>query len=319
MRNIFNLRRQIILVFALALGLALGIGFAGATSVVSLKHNSLIEGNVITLGHIFSGLERKGEKVLGPAPQPGHDMVLNARTLMRIAVAMDLPWRPVSTADQVVLSRAATVIPKDMVMDRLKEALKAQGVRGHFDLAILAGSNDIILPFGSAQSVKIDHVRFSKDQNRFDASVIAPAQGQAIVRENISGTIQRLAQVPILNRTFKTGNVIARNDIDFIHLRTNALKHNIVLSEDELIGMTPRRIILAGEPIRDNEIQAPQIVERGELVTMVFDRGGLSLTAQGKALQSGAKGDVIRVVNASSSKTLQATITGQKEVAVSGF
>ncbi len=70
---------------ALALGIMLVaffgmIGFAQSASAVSLKYNTLVEDNVITLGDVFTGLDRKADKVLGPAPRPGQDMTLNART-----------------------------------------------------------------------------------------------------------------------------------------------------------------------------------------------------------------------------------------------
>ena len=65
-------------------------------SAVSLKPTSVITEDTIRLGDLFSGLEHKSERVLGMAPRPGQDMVLNARTLMRIAIALDLPWRPTS-------------------------------------------------------------------------------------------------------------------------------------------------------------------------------------------------------------------------------
>jgi len=324
MRSFFNLKRQVFLVFAFATSVVMTIGLASASlarasTAISIKHNSVIEGNVITLGDVFTGLERKAEKVLGPAPRPGHDMVLNARTLMRIAIAMDLSWRPVSTADQVILSRAASVITPGIIEESLKNELGIKGISGKFDISIISGPQSLTLPFGSEEKVEIESIRFNKDQNRFDAVLAAPSKDNPIVREKISGAIQRLVTVPVLRGALKNGNVIRARDIDYVDVRSAFLKHDIILSEDELVGMTPRRIILAGDPIKEKDVQAPQIIERGELVTMVFENGSLSLTAKGKALESGAKGDVIRVVNANSSRTLEAQVTAQKEVLVHGF
>ena len=319
MRNMFNLKRKIMLVFAIAIAVILAIGFAQNASAVSIKHNSMIENNVITLGDVFAGIDHKADKVLGPAPRPGHDMTLNARTLMRIAVAMDLPWRPQSTADQVVLSRAATVVGPAMIKDSLKDELKAQGLSGLFELAIVSGVNEIVLPYDEKQNVMVESLSFDGDKNNFNAIIVAPSKDNAIVREKISGKIERMSKVPVLRDALKNGSVISKSDLDYIPMPTRSLQHGMVLSESEIIGYTPRRIVMPGKPIKASEIQAPQIVKRGELITMVFHHGPLSLTAQGKALESGAKGDVIRVVNASSSKTLQATVTADQEVSVQDF
>ena len=319
MRNMFNLKRKILIVFAIALAVILAIGFAQNASAVSLKHNSMIETNVITLGDVFAGLDHKSDKVLGPAPRPGHDMTLNARTLMRIAVAMDLPWRPQSAADQVVLSRAATVVGTSMIEDKLEDELRAQGLSGTFELAIVSGVNEIVLPYDEDENVAIESLSFDGDKNRFNAIIVAPSKDNAIVREKISGKIERMSKVPVLRNAIRNGSVISENDLDFITMPTRSLQHGMALSANELIGYTPRRLVLPGKPVKMNDIQAPQIVKRGELITMTFDHGGLSLTAQGKALESGAKGDVIRVVNANTSKTLQAKITANKEVSVQSY
>ncbi|MCB9982311.1 MAG: flagellar basal body P-ring formation protein FlgA [Rhodospirillales bacterium] len=297
-----------------------GIGLANAMSAVSLKHNSVIEGDVITLGHVFSGLDAKADKVLGPAPQPGKDMVLNARTLMRIARAMDVSWRPSSAADQVVLSRAATIVPAVMIKDALEHELRTQGLPGKFELVVTSsGLDQIVLPHSAAQQVEVESLNFDSEKNRFDAVVVAPSKADPVFRKDINGQIQRLVEVPVLNSAMKNGAVIGEDDLDFITLRAQGLNHDIILSADELVGMTPRRMIMAGKPMTENELEEPQIVERGENITMVFAHGPLSLTAQGKALENGAKGDVIRVVNLSSSKTLQARIIGENEVSVSSF
>ena len=83
--------------------------------------------------------------------------------------------------------------------------------------------------------------------------------------------------------------------------------------------MTPRRMVIEGKPIKLSEIEAPQIVRRGQNVTIIFKNGAMELTAMGKALENGSKGDLIRVVNANSSRTVAATITAEKEVRVQSF
>ena len=183
----------------LALGAAVVL-LPAAASAVSLKHNSVIESNVITLGDVFSGLDAKAGRVLGPAPRPGHDMTLNARTLMRIAVAMDLPWRPASTGEYVVLSRAATVIPSAMIREALEDELRTQGVGGRFKVAIVSGARELVLPHSETPGVAVESLSFNAAQNRFEAVLAAPGAANPLVREKISGAVQRLTALPVLGR-----------------------------------------------------------------------------------------------------------------------
>lgn len=318
-RSRFKLRESLTVLAVLIMAAAVIIPTTASALAVNLRQNTMIEGNVITLGHLFSGLDSKADKVLGPAPRPGQEMVLNARTLLRVAVAMDLPWRPTSAAEQIVLTRAATVITPDVIQDQLREEVAAKGIDGKFEIAIASGMSEIILPYNESATMEIESFKFDGAQNRFDAVIVAPSKENQIVRERVTGVIHRLVDVPVLRSTMKNGNVIRVKDIDFIPMRATAVKHDMVLETEELINMTPRRLLVAGEPIKTMEIEPPQIVSRGELVTMIYKNGPLSLTAQGKALQNGAKGDMIRVVNASSSRTIEAQVTDIGEVAVLDF
>ncbi len=316
----FKLRETLTVLWVLIMAAAIIIPTTASALAVSLRQNAMVEGNAITLGDLFSGLsEHKASKVLGPAPRPGQEMVLNARTLLRVAIAMDLPWRPASAADQIILNRAATVITPDAIRSSLREEISAQGINGSFEVAIASGANEIILPFSESATMDIESFKFDGAQNRFDAVIVAPSKENQIVRERVTGVIHRMVDVPVLRSTMKNGNVIRAGDIDFIPMRATSVKHDMVLETEELINMTPRRILVAGEPVKTMEIEPPQIVARGELVTMIYQNGPLSLTAQGKALQNGAKGDMIRVANSSSSRTIEAKVTDFGEVIVLDF
>jgi flagella basal body P-ring formation protein FlgA len=66
------------------------MSLAKESFAANLRNIAVIEESVIRAGDVFEGLQYKADTILGPAPQPGKDIVLNARTLLRIAVALDL-------------------------------------------------------------------------------------------------------------------------------------------------------------------------------------------------------------------------------------
>ena len=300
------------------LGMTLGLGSAPAHAV-ALKERSMIETNMITLGDIFHDLPRDAGRILGPAPRPGHDMVLNARTLMRIAIALDLPWRPNSSGDYVVLSRAATVIENDLIEDALRKSFIKKEIGEKFDIKFSEGTPEIILPKDMEPSVEVSHLNYNKNSKWFTATFVAPSQENPLQVTKVSGRIDPLVSIPTLRTPLRAGDIIGMRDIEMKDISVRHLKGDPVLDAQDLIGMTPRRFLHAGAPIRGNEIEPPQIVERGDSITMVFRNAGLELTASGKALQNGAKGDIISVVNASSNRTIDALITGEREVTVETF
>ena len=286
---------------------------------MGLKENVVIEGNVITLGDIFYDLPYSADKVLGPAPRPGSDMVLNARTLMRVAMALDLPWRPTNSAEQVILRRAATLISVEDIKNQLKHDLESEGYDHNIELDFSSETSEIVLPEDQPASFDITELDIDKTRNWFTATIMAPSKSNAIYTNKISGKIHRMIDVPVLRETMRSGTIIGKNDIEYIKMRERELSPQMLIDTKVLMGTTPRRIIFAGRPITDGDVESPQIVARGDTVTIVLKNGTMMLTASGRSLENGAKGDLVRVTNASSNRTVQGIVTAEKEITLSEF
>jgi flagella basal body P-ring formation protein FlgA len=84
----------------------------------------------------------------------------------------------------------------------------------------------------------------------------------------------------------------------------------------DLLGRTPRRGIAAMKPVSAADVMVPPLVKKGELVTVALQDGSISLTLQGRAMQNGAEGDIIRVVNTGSNKIVDGIVTGTQAVRV---
>ena len=300
----------------LVLSLFLVFSSLHQANAMGLKQNVILKDSFIKLGDIFYDLPANQDKILGTAPRPGSELVLNASTLLRVARALDLPWRPTSSADYVVLRRAATLLEHGLIEKTLKKKITEEGFSGNFQLAFDQGKMEIILP--EDQPAKFDILKLNVDfkADRFQADIAAPSKDNPIQTSSITGSIERLVEVPVLKEALRNGAVLSIRDIDFVDMPEYKINHDVILDAEDLVGMTPRRMIMATKPITERDIEAPMLVQRGQTVTMVFESGSLFLTAQGRALQNGAKGDLIRVVNDNSSRTVTAMIAGDQEVRV---
>jgi len=74
-----------------------------------------------------------------------------------------------------------------------------------------------------------------------------------------------------------------------------------------VVGFEARVTLYAGRPIRPGDVSRPAIVDRNQLVTLVFERNGLRITAEGRSLGRGAAGQMIRVMNLAS----RVSVTGR--------
>lgn len=308
------------LAFGIICGAVLFFALISSAFAADIKTHSIVDSSTITLGDVFYGLERNEDRVLGSAPRPGQEMVLNARTLLRVAKAMDVDWYPASATDQVTITRAATLIDENRITEKLKDSIRNEGMQGRFGLVYSGGRDtEIILPQDQPDTFAITNLQYNPGRDWFNAEIVAPSINNPIQRIKVSGTIERAVDVPVLKTATQSGSRIRATDIEMIEMAERLVKDDIILNPRDLVGMSPTRIVMAGKPIKRVEIQAPLVVQRGEIVTMHFNEGPLRLTAQAKALENGAKGEVIRVVNTSSSRTLEARIIGEREVTVATF
>ncbi|HCQ71237.1 MAG: flagella basal body P-ring formation protein FlgA [Alphaproteobacteria bacterium] len=286
---------------------------------VSLRQQSVISGDVIRLGDLFHDLERNQDRVLGAAPRPGKSTTLSAKTLQRVAIAMDLPWRPSSASDYLTVTRAATVVSPETVEGALRTALSETMTDSLFNIAFTGAQPEVILPPEMPDAAEISELEYNAQSRWFEATIMAPSKDNPVIQKRISGKIIPLAQIPTLKSSLRSGDVIGRHDIRMITVPMHSVNHDTYLRAEDLYGLTPRRIITAGSAIKEMDVEQPRIVQRGESVTMIYQHGGMRLTATGKAMEFGAKGDLIRVVNNQSSQSIDAIVTGTQEVTVKTF
>ncbi len=76
----------------------------------------------------------------------------------------------------------------------------------------------------------------------------------------------------------------------------------------QIIGMEARVALYAGRPVQPGDVGFPAVVERNGIVALVYNRGGLTIATEGRALDRAGPGEVIRVMNLASRSTVSARI-----------
>ncbi|MFC0281446.1 flagellar basal body P-ring formation chaperone FlgA [Falsigemmobacter intermedius] len=104
-------------------------------------------------------------------------------------------------------------------------------------------------------------------------------------------------------RVIRAGTVLGASDVIFVRAVPGGLS-----DPSEVIGREARVTLYAGRPLRAEDLRPPALVDRNQLVTLVFKSGGLSLQAEGRALSRGGEGERIRVMNLQSRVTVFGTV-----------
>jgi flagellar basal body P-ring formation protein FlgA len=82
-----------------------------------------------------------------------------------------------------------------------------------------------------------------------------------------------------------------------------------VSDQDAMLGLSVRRTVYAGQPIRMDNTQTPRIVTRNQSVSVRYIDGPLEINITGRAMGEGGAGDRISVLNLQSKQTIDGTIT----------
>jgi flagella basal body P-ring formation protein FlgA len=122
-----------------------------------------------------------------------------------------------------------------------------------------------------------------------------------------------LAEVPVLAHDVARGDILAATDF-VLEERSGPLAP--LTAPDRILGREALRRLPAGSVVRLGDVAEPRLVRRGEPVTLIIASGTLRITATGRALADGRKGDTVRVVATATSRTLDGTVAGPNTVAL---
>ena len=227
-----------------------------------------------------------------------------------------MSWRPLTLRDRAVVRRDSYVITRQETEDRILESLREQGESR--DMRVFLSNRSLRLHVAGDKPAMVDIEDLALDHrtNRFSALVVAPAGDPAARRVRVTGRVIEMAEIPVLSRRLLAGTVIGEGDIRWIKLRADHIQRDTITDAKDLIGLVPTRSLRDGKPIQASQVRRPLMVAKGSLVTMVVRGPAMLLTAQGRAQESGSKGDVIRIANTQSKQVVEAMVTGPGTVVV---
>ena len=301
---------------AISLGAMLSLAAFGADAA-QLRLNATVTDDAVRLGDLFDGLAKgEAERPVAPAPVLGRTNAFDADFLRRLATTYHVEWQPASKDTRILVTRAARTIGLEEIRKPVLTALSRRAAGGRLEVEFDNPQLQVVIPSGPLPTITVEDLYYNPNQGRFTADAVVGAGGPTPQRVAIGGRASLIVEMPVLTRRINAGEVITHADIGWIEFNANQLSGNLAASEAELVNRTPRRALAINTPIYLYEMQAPKLVSRGQLVTMVLRTRTMTLSTQGKATQDGAMGEVIRVVNTQSNRTIDATVVSAAEVDV---
>jgi len=124
--------------------------------------------------------------------------------------------------------------------------------------------------------------------------------------------IPALGEILAASRTIRSLAIIAPSDLTFVQRKLPSAFDD----PSQVIGLEARRVIYAGQPILPSDVGPPALIERNQIVPIIFQSGGLVISAEGRSLGRGALGERLRVMNLHSKSVVSGTVTSSGAIRV---
>jgi flagella basal body P-ring formation protein FlgA len=231
----------------------------------------------------------------------------------------DLTGLDTGGLNEVVVTRLSRAMTAKDITDRITRALSGQyGLGDAQNLAVILDRDIRILhvePTVGGDLV-VSRMHVDPRTGRFDIAFELP--GSTLSRRaglRFTGTVTETVEAAMLTRSLRIGEVVKASDVT-MGRRPKAELRGDGMGPDQVIGMAAKTALRNGQALRTDDLIKPQIVQRNEAVTIYYEVPGIMLTVRGKAIEGGAMGDVVGVLNIQSNRTVQATVIGPGRVTI---
>ncbi len=283
-----------------------------AADAATLRPATRLAGPMVLLSDLFDDAGEQASRPLGASPGPGERLVVLAPQLAAIARQLGVDWRPSSPGDRVTLERPGAPLPEALVTDALRTALSGAG-GGDLDMPGFASP---LVPDGTALRAVVEQLSFQSDTQRFTAGVAVTGAGMDTLHLRLSGRLVATVEVPVALHVLVPGVPIGPDDVRLRKLRVTAVPADAARAIEAIVGLVPRRTLADGAPLPQGALMRPAAVTRGDRVAISLSAPGILLAGGGQAIDGGALGDTISVLNPTSRAVLRAVVIGPDSVRV---
>lgn len=220
------------------------------------------------------------------------------------APADEAPARTTSTAERVRADIERFILER---VERAPDAIEMPELRA-FDFEASAAAGELRTELSTGSPLPL--------HGRVAIAVSLFAGGRLLKHGVVSPLVSIKERVVVAKRALPRGAVVTQADLALVEReRTNA-SLDALRDPEAVIGLRARRSLAAERVLQAGDFERVPRIERGDRVTIVLQHGPLLIQAQGKAQETGAIGEWIRVVNLDSKREVSGRIDREGRVHV---
>lgn len=280
---------------------------------VHLPREITVQGSLLTLGQIGvlrgdpSQVAAAGRIGLGQLSTPGQRAVLDRPTILSRLASSGIPADRVrlTGAETVAIRRFHRVISSEELVEIGRTFLRQHppATRIH-DAVSPVRPKDVVLSSDVADLQVTPRFIRSQARGVVAVQIVVTADGNEVGVRDLSFRLKYQVRRAVTTREIAEGTVLTSEDVKI---------ETIVSEQPEPAGWRPPYGLVAVRKLAENTelradlvvaAQTPIVVQRNRGVVIRIEQPGLTITANGIALQEGRAGDLVKVKNADSSRVV---------------
>jgi flagella basal body P-ring formation protein FlgA len=295
--------------FLLALGLlAICAGFARASEPgrITVKKTAVVSGPTITLGDLAAlegGATALADVDLGPAPSAGAPKRLEGEAILRRLqqAGMDASATRYVIPATVRVERESQEVSVDeiktAVLNVASDALPTGETIREMDVA-----GPVRIPAGDYEARVSTASHGRAGRRRFDVQLVR--EGAVLATVPVTARTEARGSVVVAKQPLPRGAVLGPNDLTVVERYARDVPDDALTAPEQAIGMETKVALAAEAPLPRTALAPPVVVKKGDVVTMIVETAAMKLTVLGEALEPGAVGAAIKVINRSSKQAV---------------
>ncbi len=285
---------------------------AQATEILTLKTHIEVHADTVTLADLFPDAKRYRSTPLFKSPPLGRQGTVGLEHLIAAAARYDFTFDTPLHLKNITVSRPARTIKQEVFETLVKEKIDKHDVSKNSDKIITLTFDtplkDQLLPLHLSGKIKLNSFIFNKVSKTFRAKV-SPLDGLSEKYAlTLSGKVSFSYKRPVLTRPIKRGEKITQSDVQMKTFKQYQVPRNVLKISAKIVGLTATKNLKTGAFIKASDIETPKMIQKNQLVTLIFKKSNLSLKTQGKAMAHGALNDTVAVMNINSKRTVHGIV-----------
>jgi flagella basal body P-ring formation protein FlgA len=286
----------------------------------ALRASVTISGDVVRIGDLIDNAGTAAQIAVYRAPDLGTTGTLPTAQVLSVLRAHQVIGVDTRELRQIQVTRLARSLDARDIELQVAHALEHRsglGDAANLSLTFDRDLQDLRLDASNTGALQPVSARYEPRSSRFDVTFeIANDNVATPTRLRFTGTAIETVEAAVLARNIERNEVIKASDV-LMERRPKADVGNDAAARDRAVGMQARRQLRAGQALKTADLAKPDLVQRDQNVTLIYESAGLYLTIRGKAQDNGTEGDVVSVVNLQSKRVVSGTVIGRGQVSVS--